>query len=261
MALPLVTIGGTLCDAAIWQPVLAQMGCDALCVTAGCLADGTEAGASVMQDYASELLQTLPERFILAGFSLGGLIGLELLAQAPERVAGMAVVCAGGGVDSPEGAAQRRFDERRAAEIGMRRHASEMFVRFGATESLRDSYIEMTARQSLELYRRQNDLALSRQDRRAEVAALATPLALISAQGDPLCMPSRHSAWKTPAPRAQSIVLADAGHLLPLEQPQALAACLATWISGACAEFPGEDAPSNRRAPSLHQSRALTDAC
>lgn len=57
---------------------------------------------------AQRLLDELPERFLLVGFSWGGTIGCHLLAQAPERV--RAFVLVDSGYQSPP-AEPRSYDE------------------------------------------------------------------------------------------------------------------------------------------------------
>ena len=43
-------------------------------------------GAETTAALAGQILAEAPERFALLGFSLGGIVALEMLAQAPERI-------------------------------------------------------------------------------------------------------------------------------------------------------------------------------
>ena len=83
--LPLVLLPGTLCDARLFAPMLTHLkGIDTIVPELR--------GASSTPDMAAALLATLPPRFALAGFSLGGIVALEMAAQAPERIVGLALL-------------------------------------------------------------------------------------------------------------------------------------------------------------------------
>lgn len=83
--LPLVLLPGTLCDARLFAPVLERLPRVATLLP-------SLVGATTAPDMAKKLLAELPDRFVLAGFSLGGIVALEMVAQAPERIAGLALL-------------------------------------------------------------------------------------------------------------------------------------------------------------------------
>lgn len=75
-----------------------------------------------MQAYAAEVLRRLSPRAPLVSFSLGGLLALKLMAQAPERFERLALICAGAGPETSEGAAARREGEAAALAEGVEAH-------------------------------------------------------------------------------------------------------------------------------------------
>jgi 2-succinyl-6-hydroxy-2,4-cyclohexadiene-1-carboxylate synthase len=64
------------------------------------------------------VLESAPERFTLAGYSMGGRIALHVALAAPERVARLVLVATTAGIEDPgERAARRAADERLADEV------------------------------------------------------------------------------------------------------------------------------------------------
>ncbi len=219
---PLVLIGGTLCDRQLWAPLLEGWAVDAVTLTAG---DPPCAGPLTMADYAEALLGTLPPRATLIGFSLGGLIALELVARAPERFDRLALVCAGAGPEAPGGAAARRAGEDAAEARGMAAHMrDDLIPRYGLADpdAVAPSLVAMAERLGLPAYRRQNDLAISRADSRPRLHRIGMPVLLLSGADDPLCPPSRHAEIDGAFPDVHRETVAKSGHMLPLEAPGAL---------------------------------------
>lgn len=63
------------------------------------------------------VLAAAPERFVLAGYSMGGRIALHVALAAPERVARLVLVATTAGIEEPgERLERRRADEALAAE-------------------------------------------------------------------------------------------------------------------------------------------------
>jgi 2-succinyl-6-hydroxy-2,4-cyclohexadiene-1-carboxylate synthase len=64
------------------------------------------------------VLERAPERFVLAGYSMGGRIALHIALVAPERIERMVVVSTTPGIQEPkERAARKKIDRRLADEI------------------------------------------------------------------------------------------------------------------------------------------------
>ena len=61
---------------------------------------------------ARRILAEAPPRFALAGHSMGGYIAFEIMRQAPERVAKLALINTQARPDTPEASARRRAHDR-----------------------------------------------------------------------------------------------------------------------------------------------------
>lgn len=206
---------------------------DCVKLVAGTLPDGQVADTDNMAAYVARLLADLPPRFMLAGFSLGGLVALEMIAQAPDRIAGLALICAGAGAETTEGAKMRRADEDRAAAVGMKIHAlRDMWPRFCAGDTTDATpFVDMAHAVGSALYRVQNDLAISRADSVPRLARIDVPVLLVSGAQDELCPQSRHENIHADIPQVKRVTIKNAGHMICFDQPAELGRVLEDWAA------------------------------
>ena len=82
----LVMIPGMMCDERVFSPQIKELGKD----TKVQIADITR--HSNMRDLAADILSQAPRKFCLAGHSMGGIVAMEICAQAPERIEKLALI-------------------------------------------------------------------------------------------------------------------------------------------------------------------------
>ena len=92
---------GLLCDAALWAPQCAALADIADCRVADMTRDDNITGM------AERVLGDAPERFALAGLSMGGYCALEIMRLAPDRVEKLALLDTSAEPDTPERTAIR----------------------------------------------------------------------------------------------------------------------------------------------------------
>jgi 2-succinyl-6-hydroxy-2,4-cyclohexadiene-1-carboxylate synthase len=181
------------------------------------------------------VLDASPERFVLAGYSLGGRVALHVALAAPERVARLVLVASTAGID----------DEHQRAERRRADHALADELERGSY----DEFIERWRAQPLFAADPPAVAALAREDqRRNRPAALAAVLRGIGT-GEMAPLWSRLGELRMPVTviagerdrkfrelgERMVALLADArmvvvagGHVLPLENPVAVASALAS---------------------------------
>ena len=92
----LILLPGMPLDAALWEHQTRHLG------------EVAEARVVETSDYdtlsgiARAVIEAAPERFLLAGLSLGGYVAMEVMRQAPERVAKLALIGTNARADTPE---------------------------------------------------------------------------------------------------------------------------------------------------------------
>ena len=77
---PVVFLPGLMCDARLFGPQIAELSSDRAVMCAP-ISQGER-----VEEIASGLLASLPAKFALAGLSTGGIVAMEILRRAPERV-------------------------------------------------------------------------------------------------------------------------------------------------------------------------------
>ena len=105
---PLLLLPGTLCDSRVFAPLLDRLS-DRVAVVK------VLAGETDVRSMATRILADAPPRFALLGFSLGGIVALEMAALAPERVVGLALIASNARDVRPEFHADRRREAAEAA--------------------------------------------------------------------------------------------------------------------------------------------------
>lgn len=227
--IPLVLLPGTLCNARLWQPVLARLN-----VSAAICPDLT--ADSSAEQASQRLLEQLPPRFLLAGFSLGAIVALQMVADAPERIAGLALLSVNPLADRPENVPLRREAVSAARQQGLRRWlSSSLWPRYVAPSrvddrALQDLICRMAEESGIAALAAQTEIAITRRDQRRALAGLSYPILIINGVHDPICTPHHHQLVAESAPQARCITLASAGHFTLLEAPDEVAPPLRQWI-------------------------------
>lgn len=226
---PLLLLPGTLCDARVWRPVLDRLPSTRATVV-------PVAGARAMPAFARAFLAEAPPRFALAGFSLGGIAALEIVARAPERVVRLALVSTTARPDPPGNAAVRRALVERARREGPRAVVDDAVFPLSVAaarlsdEALRRLVGDMAEAVGSETFAEQTELAIRREDGRPRLAAIEAPTLVVHGDEDRLCPPDRHEEIARGVRGAARVELAGVGHFAPLEAPDAVAAALGRWL-------------------------------
>ena len=71
---------GMMCDTRLWRHQVAAL------AAANSVEVAEITGAASINDIAVGILAAAPERFALAGLSMGGIVALEMWRQAPQRI-------------------------------------------------------------------------------------------------------------------------------------------------------------------------------
>jgi 2-succinyl-6-hydroxy-2,4-cyclohexadiene-1-carboxylate synthase len=185
---------------------------------------------------AADVAAAAPERFVLCGYSLGGRVALHVALAAPERVSRLVLVASTAGIDDPLLRAERReADERLAADLE-RGTIEEFADRWMRRPLFAGTPPAAAARWRADLLR--NDPgALAAALRGIGAGAmeplwerlpeLAMPVTIIAGERD-----GRYAAigrrLAATLLDARLLLVPGAGHGLPREAPQAVAAAIAT---------------------------------
>lgn len=221
----ILLLPGTLCDARLFAGQTASLRALGVPVVVGDLTCGR-----TVREMAQQALRTAPPRFALVGFSLGGIVALEMARLARERLTHLALVCTTPRPDTPERRLARLRQVEAAQFGGFRRIvAEEMKPRYFALgapriEALRRLVVRMALSLGEDVFRRQSLALASRRDARPALPALAgLPVLALAGEEDALCPVAVHREIADAVPGAALSVLPGCGHMAPLERPEAVA--------------------------------------
>jgi pimeloyl-ACP methyl ester carboxylesterase len=184
---------------------------------------------------ARRILAEAPPRFALAGHSMGGYIAFEIMRQAPQRVAKLALINTQARPDTPEATARRRSQIARAKSGDYHAVLDELFVGFvhpsrREDATLRQLVHDMGDDVGAEAFVRQQTAVLSRPDSRPTLAWIKCPTLVLTGDEDNTIPNSLSVEMADGIHGAKLVILSNCGHLPQPEQPQATADALVEWL-------------------------------
>jgi pimeloyl-ACP methyl ester carboxylesterase len=184
---------------------------------------------------ARRILAEAPPRFALAGHSMGGYIAFEIMRQAPQRVAKLALINTQARPDTPEASARRRSQIARAKGGEYRGVLDELFSGFvhpsrRANADLRQLVHDMGDDIGIDAFVRQQTAVIGRPESRPTLAWIKCPTLVLTGDEDNTIPNSLSVEMADGIHGAKLVILSTCGHLPQPEQPQATAEALVEWL-------------------------------
>jgi pimeloyl-ACP methyl ester carboxylesterase len=228
--LPIVLIPGLTCSARLYAEQIPALWRFGPVTVADHRRDDSMAGI------ARRILAAAPPRFALAGLSMGGYIAFEIMRQAPERVAKLALLDTGARAETPE------QTERRKVVIALAksgRYAEVPDIAFPIyvhrdrhnDAALKQTVRTMAVETGVEAFLRQQQAIIARPDSRPGLGAIKCPTLVLVGDGDEATPPELAREITAAISGARLVMIADCGHLSTLEQPEKVSAALIDWMN------------------------------
>jgi 3-oxoadipate enol-lactonase/4-carboxymuconolactone decarboxylase len=238
---PVVLSSSLGTTAAMWAPQRAALAADHRVISYDHRGHGDSPvplGPYAIDDLGGDVLALLDrleiERASWCGISIGGMVGLWLAANAPERIERLVVICSSAYAPPPS-----RWADRAAAVLAA-----------GSTQTIADAVVERWftadyAQRSPEGFAAAKAMLLSapaegyagccavieRLDLREELARISAPTLVISAAGDEALPPEHGRAIADAIPQARFVLVEHGAHLVTIEQPAELNRLIATHLA------------------------------
>lgn len=228
----LYLLPGLLCDADVWahqQSSLAPF---------ADIRIPNFRGFDSFRGMALHVLEQAPERFSVVGHSMGGRVALELMHLAPERIDRFAIMDVG---VHPLQAGETERRQRTidiAEQQGMEALADAWIPPMVHPARHRDAALmgaikRMVLRSSAADYCGQIQAALTRADHSLYLPHIRQEVLVICGAEDAWSPVEQHEEIVAQLPHARLVLIPDAGHMVTMEQPEAVSRVLVDWFTAA----------------------------
>ncbi|SKA33942.1 Pimeloyl-ACP methyl ester carboxylesterase [Enhydrobacter aerosaccus] len=185
---------------------------------------------------AQAALALTPQRFAVAGFSMGGYVAFEILRQARERVERLALIDTQASPDSPDATARRRgfIDQTRIGRFrGVQPSLLPMIVHPARLKDMDvvQPILDMAQEVGAEGFVREQTAIMARPDSRPLLAQIDIPTVVVVGRQDQMTPLSRSQEMAADIANARLVVLEQCGHMSPLEKPDELNQVLRRWLT------------------------------
>ena len=226
---PLVLLPGMMCDERLFAPQISE------------LSKQREVHFVQISDYetiselAADVLNNAPPVFALAGLSMGGIVAMEVLSQAADRVERLALLGTNPLAELSD-VAKRRGPQIDAVKNGQLKEIirdemkpNYLFDGVKKTETLK-LCMDMALDIGPDAFIRQSIALRDRVDQKNTLRKYKRPALVLCGRHDVLCPLERHELMHTLLENSKLEIIEDAGHLPTLEQPKITTTALASWL-------------------------------
>lgn len=226
--IPLVLLPGMMCDARLYAPQINAL-------SAGRAVHVAPMPGADIGEIAATVLANAPPRFALAGLSMGGIVAMEMLRQAPERIERIALMDTNPLAELPEMQARREPQIEKVQQgdliTVMRDEMKPNYLTDGPHRAaILDLCMEMATTLGPDIFVNQSRALQTRPDQVETLKNCKIPALVLCGRDDTLCPIARHQLMYDLIPQSRFHIVENAGHLPTLEQPDETTAALARWL-------------------------------
>jgi pimeloyl-ACP methyl ester carboxylesterase len=188
---------------------------------------------SSIEAMAGLVLDAAPERFSVAGHSMGGRVALEVVRMAPDRVERLALLDTGVHPRAAGEESKRGELIELARSEGMRALAARWLppMLHPDHSALLQPLTEMVLRSTPETFANQQRALLDRPDARTVLPSIQCPTLVLCGRQDIWSPVTQHEEIAAAVPHAKLVIVDDCGHMSPVEQPAAVTTTLREWLA------------------------------
>ena len=226
-----------MCDARLFAPQIAALSAGRAVLVPPLTGTNTIAGMAHL------VLKFAPPQFALAGLSMGGIVAMEIMRHAPERVTHLALMATNPKAEDPAVSANREHQKVQVRQGHL--HAvlrDEMKPNYLTDSAHKDDILDLCMTMAMDLgpeaFLNQSEALATRPDQQDNLKLVNVPSLILCGKEDRLCPLDRHVLLAQLIPGARLEVIDGAGHLPTLEQPEATTTALRIWLDGATNALP-----------------------
>ena len=226
---PLVLLPGMMCDERLFAPQISE------------LSKQREvhfvqiSGHKTISELAADVLNNAPPVFALAGLSMGGIVAMEVLSQASERVERLALLDTNPLAELSD-VRMRRGPQIDAVKNGQLKEIirDEMKPNYLFDGDKKTKILKLCMDMALDIgpdaFIRQSIALRDRIDQKDTLRTYKRPALVLCGRHDVLCPLERHELMHNLLENSKLEIIEDAGHLPTLEQPKITNMALISWL-------------------------------
>ena len=240
----LVLLHGFPLDSRIWEAQLSRLSGRFRVIAPDLRGFGqSQGGAAFTMEALADDVHALAAQlgaapFVLGGLSMGGYVAHAYAKKYPTDLRGLILIDTKAEGDTPEGKQGRQTMIDLVRASGPKAVAEQMRPKMLAPA---------TATGNAEVLRRLNQIMEAcpaetieyallamrdREDHTADLPSLPVPALVIVGEADAITPPSAAEAMQKAIPRCARVVIPDAGHMTPMEQPERVNQAIAEFMDG-----------------------------
>ncbi|MBX8486829.1 alpha/beta fold hydrolase [Pseudomonas cichorii] len=227
--LPLVLLPGLLNDERLWAHQVAAFEPSRRVFVADLSRDDSIA------QMARRTLDEAPPFFALSALSMGGYVAMEIMRQAPERVVALALFDTMVRPDSEDRARVRRglLELAQLGKfMGVTPHLLPRIIHARCIgTAAAQQVMDMAQTIGREGFIRQQQAIIERQDYSSLLGTISVPTLIVVGENDEITPLAESEFTHRGIAGSRLVVLAECGHLPPLEYPQRTTELLQEWLT------------------------------
>lgn len=226
---PLLLVPGLLCNASLWAHQAAYLADIADVSVAETTIDET------LGEMAGRALAAAPERFALAGLSMGGYVALEIMRKAPGRVTRLALLDTSARADDDDMLQRRRGFIELAEQGKFKGVTPRLMPAFIHPDRLEDEPLveavtRMTESVGKDAFLKQQKAIMARPDSRPDLGGIEVPTLVVCGRQDLATPLALSEELAEEIPDARLCIIEECGHLSTMERPHAVTALMRDWL-------------------------------
>lgn len=227
----LIFLPGLAADAVMWQDQMAAMPAHL-----NPRVTDVHARYATLQDMAGALLQEHAGDLILCGASMGGMLALEVVHQAPQRITALALLGTNARPETDAMWALREmaigmFEQGQAKEILQANLPLAFHPSRSGDSALLQTYLDFVLQAGTAQLIRQNRALMTRPDARLHLGTVRCPTLVLCGDSDQLTPPECSREIVQLIKGAEFKLMPQCGHMLTMERPAEVNAALLAWLA------------------------------
>jgi pimeloyl-ACP methyl ester carboxylesterase len=167
---------------------------------------------------------------------MGGIIAMEILRRAPDRITRIALMGTNPLAETPPAAAEREpqivgVRTGRLEQVMRKKLETQHFAPGPQRNDVCELVVDMALTLGGETFVRQSRALQRRRDQQGTLRKCKVPTLVLCGAHDQICPVKRHTFMAELIPFAHLVVLENAGHFMTLDDPAATTAALREWMS------------------------------